>query len=53
MTELRQQIEDAWTSAENPQSAEPQNVATSEDNQTAPAEPVEIITAPNSYTKEP
>ena len=52
MTELRQQIEDAWTSAENPQSAEPQNVATSEDNQTAPAEPVEVITAPNSYTKE-
>ena len=52
MTELRQQIEDAWTSAETPQSAEPQNVATSEDNQTAPAEPVEIITAPNSYTKE-
>lgn len=52
MTELRQQIEDAWTSAENPQSAEPQNVATSEDDQTAPAEPVEVITAPNSYTKE-
>lgn len=52
MTELRQQIEDAWTSAETPQSSEPQNVATSEDNQTAPAEPVEVITAPNSYTKE-
>ena len=52
MTELRQQIEDAWTSAETPQSSEPQNVATSEDNQTAPAEPAEIITAPNSYTKE-
>lgn len=56
MTDLRQQIEDAWTSAESgnePQSAEPQTtVATSEDNQTVPAEPVEVITAPNSYTKE-
>lgn len=56
MTDLRQQLEDAWTSAmgeSETQSAEPQtNVATSEDNQTAPAEPVEVITAPNSYTKE-
>lgn len=56
MTDLRQQLEDAWTSAvseSEPQSAEPQtNVATSEDNQTATAEPVEVITAPNSYTKE-
>ena len=51
MTELRQQLEDAWSSAET-QSAEQQDVATSESNETAPAEPVEVINAPNSYTKE-
>ena len=52
MTDLREQLNEAWTSAEQ-QSAEPQTVvATSEDNQTATAEPVEVITAPNSYTKE-
>lgn len=51
MTELRQQLEEAWTSA-NEQSSEPQDVATSESNETAPAEPVEVINAPNSYTKE-
>ena len=54
MTDIRQQLEDAWSSAENPQSAEQQEqtVATSEGNDTAPAEPVEVISAPNSYTKE-
>lgn len=52
MTDLREQLNEAWTSAEQ-QSAEPEKVvATSEDNQTATAEPVEVITAPNSYTKE-
>lgn len=51
MTELRQQLEDAWSSAET-QSAEQQDVATSESNETASAEPVEVINAPNSYTKE-
>jgi hypothetical protein len=52
MTDLRDQLNEAWTSAEQ-QSAEPEKVvATSEDNQTATAEPVEVITAPNSYTKE-
>lgn len=54
MTDIRQQLEDAWSSAENPQSTEQQEqtVATSEGNDTAPAEPVEVISAPNSYTKE-
>lgn len=54
MTDIRQQLEDAWSSAENPQSTEQTNetVATSEGNDTAPAEPVEVISAPNSYTKE-
>ncbi len=51
MTEIRQQLEDAWSSAET-QSAEQQDVATSESNETATAEPVEVINAPNSYTKE-
>lgn len=52
MTDLREQLNEAWTSAEQ-QSAEPEKVvATSEDNQTATAEPVEVITAPNSYSKE-
>lgn len=52
MTDLREQLNEAWSSAET-QSTEPEkNVATSEDNNTAPAEPVEVITAPNSYTKE-
>lgn len=54
MTELRQQLEDAWTSAENSQSSEPTNetVATSEGNDTATAEPATVISAPNSYSKE-
>lgn len=55
MTDLRQQLEDAWTSVENSQSSEPTNeiVATSENNnETAPAEPTEVITAPNSYKQE-
>jgi hypothetical protein len=51
MTDIKQQLEEAWSSADT-QSTEPQNVATSENNNTAPAEPVEIINAPNSYTKE-
>ena len=51
MTDLRQQLEEAWTSADE-QSSEPQDVATSESNETATAEPVEVINAPNSYTKE-
>ena len=55
MTDLRQQLEDAWTSAEQQSAEQPKNetvVATSEDNQTAPAEPAEVITAPNSYKQE-
>lgn len=54
MTDIRQQLEEAWSSAENSQSTEPTNetVATSEGNDTAPAEPVEVISAPNSYSKE-
>lgn len=51
MTDIKQQLEEAWSSADT-QSTEPQDVATSENNNTAPAEPVEIINAPNSYTKE-
>lgn len=50
MTDLRDQIEQAWSSAEE-QSAEPKEVVTSENNETAP-EPVEVITAPNSYRQE-
>lgn len=50
MTDLRNQIEEAWTSAEE-QSAEPKEVVTSENNPTAP-EPVEVIAAPNSYRQE-
>lgn len=53
MTDLREQIEQAMSSEiEKSQSTEPQDVATSEINETAPAEPVEVISAPNSYTKE-
>lgn len=52
MTDLRQQLENAWTSAENPQSSEQKNVAISEDNQEATAEPTEVINAPNSYKQE-
>ena len=53
MTDLRQQIEDAWTSADEQSSAQPQTVATSENNnETAPAEPTEVITAPNSYKQD-
>jgi hypothetical protein len=53
MTDLRQQIEDAWTSADEQSSAQPQTVATSENNnEPAPAEPTEVITAPNSYKQD-
>ena len=53
MTDLRQQLEDAWTSADEQSSAQPQTVATSENNnETAPAEPTEVITAPNSYKQD-
>ena len=54
MTDLRQQIEDAWTSADEQSSAQPQTVATTSENnnETAPAEPTEVITAPNSYKQE-
>jgi hypothetical protein len=53
MTDLRQQLEDAWTSADEQSSAQPQTVATSENNnEPAPAEPTEVITAPNSYKQE-
>ena len=53
MTDLRQQLEDAWTSADEQSSAQPQTVATSENNnKPAPAEPTEVITAPNSYKQE-
>ena len=53
MTDLRQQLEDAWTSADEQSSAQPQTVATSENNnEPAPAEPTEVITAPNSYKQD-
>lgn len=57
MNDIRQQLEDAWSSAQGEnqtQSTDPQtNVATSEDNaSSAPAEPSEVITAPNSYKQE-
>lgn len=53
MTDLRQQIEDAWTSADEQSSAQPQTVATSENNnEPAPAEPTDVITAPNSYKQD-
>ena len=54
MTDLRQQLEDAWTSADEQSSAQPQTVATTSENnnETAPAEPTEVITAPNSYKQE-
>lgn len=56
MTDLRQQLEDAWTSAEGEsqtQSSDPQNVATSEDSKPeTPAEPQVVITAPHSYKQE-
>lgn len=52
MTDLRQQIENAMTSAETQSSEQTNNVATSEDNQAATAEPAEIISAPNSYKQE-
>lgn len=52
MTDLREQLNDAWSSAEMQSTKPEKNVATSEGNDTAPAEPVEVINAPNSYTKE-
>ena len=53
MTDLRQQLENAWTSADTQSSEqETQKVAISEDNQAAPAEPAEVISAPNSYKQE-
>ena len=53
MTDIRQQLEDAWTSAETQSAEQPtEDVAASESNNTEPAEPVEVINAPNSYTKE-
>jgi len=51
MTDLREQIENAWTSAEEQQSSEP-SVATSENNQEVIATPAEVISAPNSYRQE-
>lgn len=50
MSDLRDTLEEAYASADT-QSQEPQT-ATGEDNNTAPAEPVEVITAPNSYKQE-
>jgi hypothetical protein len=53
MTDIRQQLEDAWTSAETQSAEQPtETVATSESNETVTAEPVDVINAPNSYTKE-
>ena len=53
MTDLRQQLENAWTSADTQSSEqETQKVAISEDNQAATAEPAEVISAPNSYKQE-
>jgi hypothetical protein len=51
MSDLRENLEQAYASADL-QSQEPENVVTSEDVNTEPAEPVEIITAPNSYKQE-
>jgi hypothetical protein len=51
MSDLRETLEEVYASADT-QSQEPQTVATDEDNKTAPAEPVEVITAPNSYKQE-
>jgi hypothetical protein len=51
MSDLRETLEEAYASADG-QSQEPQTVATDENNNTAPAEPVEVITAPNSYKQE-
>ena len=51
MSDLRENLEQAYASADL-QSQEPETVATSEDNNTQPAELVEIITAPNSYKQE-
>jgi hypothetical protein len=53
MTDLRQQLENAWTSADEQSSEqETQKVAISEDTTTATAEPTEVISAPNSYKQE-
>jgi hypothetical protein len=53
MTDIRQQLEDAWTSAETQSAEQPtETVATSESIETVTAEPVDVINAPNSYTKE-
>ena len=51
MSDLRETLEEAYAS-ETTQSQEPQTVATDENNDTAPAEPVEVIPAPNSYKQE-
>lgn len=51
MSDLRETLEEAYASADA-QSQEPQTVATDENNDTAPAETVEVITAPNSYKQE-
>lgn len=51
MTDLRNQIEEAWASAEE-QSPEPKEVVTSENNAPETAAPVEVIAAPNSYRQE-
>lgn len=51
MSDLRETLEEAYASAE-PQSQEPQTVATDENNNPAPAETVEVIPAPNSYKQE-
>lgn len=52
MSDLRDTLEEAYASA-NEQSQEPQTtVATGEDPKTEPAEPIETITAPNSYKQE-
>lgn len=52
MSDLRDTLEEAYASADV-QSTEPQTtVATGEDPKTEPAEPIETITAPNSYKQE-
>lgn len=50
MNDLREEIEGIASALG--QSQEPSNVAPSENDKTAPAEPVEVITAPNSYKQE-
>lgn len=52
MTDLRGQIEQAWTSVEEQSSEPKEEVVTSENNEEVIATPAEVISAPNSYKQE-